>query len=428
MGTFSRAIFYIPILLFLATTITSCFPNQSEPGFFMVTSNEDAPDRIPGDGFCQSTLADRLCTLRAAIDESNADSIDNTIQLGADEYLLSIDEQFLIEKSIRIRGDGSETTKIDGRNTSIGMFSLTAQSLSLVDLSIINGGGNNTRFGGTLSIDNSSIAILEDVVIRDSFAALGGGAVRVRSGILSLTNSTIANSQTGGAFGGAIYVGSEGSLFMRQSTLEGNTANRAGAIYNFGTIDIKNSTISGNRATSTSRGTGGIVTAASTSQPITSNTAVTILNNVTIFENATNTRIGRDPDGSSGGLNIDSSARRTSISNTIIAGNTAAGIGHDCLGELSGNHNLIQNPGANCRFPSSPATGFIEGVNPQLGPLGLNGGQTRSHRPANGSSAINAGKPEVSGSGACEEIDQTGRSRELATSGRRCDIGAIETM
>jgi hypothetical protein len=57
------------------------------------------------------------------------------------------------------------------------------------------------------------------------------------------------------------------------------------------------------------------------------------------------------------------------------------------------------------------------GVNPLLGPLGDNGGPTRTH-------ALGAGSPAIDAAGdACPATDQRGVARPL---GARCDIGSYE--
>src|SRR3954454_15069512 len=55
---------------------------------FMVTSTTDAVDATPGDGTCAT--ADAVCTLRAAVQESNALAGADEIDVAAGTYHLTI--------------------------------------------------------------------------------------------------------------------------------------------------------------------------------------------------------------------------------------------------------------------------------------------------------------------------------------------------
>jgi hypothetical protein len=118
-------------------------------------------------------------------------------------------------------------------------------------------------------------------------------------------------------------------------------------------------------------------------------------------------------------------------SNTIIAGNTAAGgTGPDCDGTLtSQGYNLIGTT-AGCTIVGDTAGNLI-GVDPLLGPLQHNGGATRTHALLPGSPAIDAANPAPPGSGghACAATDQRGVGRPQDGDGdtiARCDMGAFE--
>ena len=63
-------------------------PQTAAAATFTVNSTLDLPDLMPGDGSCGAAGA--VCTLRAAIMESNASSGPNTINLPAGTYTLTI--------------------------------------------------------------------------------------------------------------------------------------------------------------------------------------------------------------------------------------------------------------------------------------------------------------------------------------------------
>src|ERR671936_2500582 len=87
--------------LFLAVIVLSSAPGATPATHgvtFRVTSPLDKPDNKPGDGICDATPPTarpspkpvRLCTLRAAIQETNALGGANTIVLGSATYVLTI--------------------------------------------------------------------------------------------------------------------------------------------------------------------------------------------------------------------------------------------------------------------------------------------------------------------------------------------------
>src|SRR5687768_13077564 len=82
--------FGLPSLLLtvLFTGVGCDFPEPGEPGYFVVNSTVDSVDALPGNMVCAT--ASGACTLRAAIQESNAMAGDNTIELPAGTYLLTL--------------------------------------------------------------------------------------------------------------------------------------------------------------------------------------------------------------------------------------------------------------------------------------------------------------------------------------------------
>ena len=118
------------------------------------------------------------------------------------------------------------------------------------------------------------------------------------------------------------------------------------------------------------------------------------------------------------------------VVNTIIADNlnTADNVQRDCsyieygtespIAAGSGN-NLVRNATWACGMTNS-VNGNIIGVNPQLGPLANNGGDTQTHALLAGSPAINSGN-----SANCPATDQRGVTRPQ---GSACDIGPYEAQ
>jgi hypothetical protein len=282
--------------------------------------------------------------------------------------------------------------------------------------------GGGLRNEGTATVIDSRI--LDNTAFRD-----GGGIANV--GMLVMTGGSIQGNQAipgaGGGFsnelipgdrtgtatldnvfikgnyaearGGAIL--NEGTLAIVRTALKLNTALApGGAVNNTGTLTIENTSIS----TNTSAMAGGGV----------ASTGTATLNNVTVAFNGS-------PDHGGG---LDRSAGVLSISNSIVAGNTAPNA-RDCSGTIeSAGYNLIQEPGG-CAI-TGDTTGNVLGGDPRLSPAGAPIGLpvTPDHALRVGSAAINAGNPATPGSGgnACPTSDQQGFSRV-----GRCDIGAFES-
>ncbi len=231
--------------------------------------------------------------------------------------------------------------------------------------------------------------VLLNCNLRNNTAAFLGGAIE-NYGTLAISNSTL-NANSTGMMGGGIYT-EGGTVTIASSTLSGNTVTNGsgGGIYNNvsfqnsgGALNLFNSTIASNSAAS---GFGGGIT------------------------NHNGTVIARD---------------------TIIAGNSAqnAGSGPDFAGILvaaSSSYDLFGNS-AGLLYSGPPPLACVFNVNPLLGPLQDNGGPTLTHALLPGSPAIDAGRSIG------VTTDQRGAPRQVddpaipnANPGDGSDLGAFE--
>lgn len=357
-----------------------------------------------------------LCTLRAAIMEANARPWKSFISVPPGTYNLTLPNapngaggRLLISNSMRIQGSGAAVTTVDGQGSSTVMLVDPAgnANVEINHLTIRNG---NAQSGGGIFIDGGTVE-MEDLVIRDNFGFTGGGGLVVSENATAyLRRSTLRDNLAQGAFGGAIW--NVGSLWVYDSTLHGNQSNRAGAIHNNadGALNLRNVTISGNRADvddpAGASGVGGI-----------QQNGFAVLNNVTITGNeGTSDRAG--------GLYMQAGAT-TVLKNSIVAGNNGNGAADDCNGSLSGDskYNLIGDS-TGCTIPSFVFT-FLLDVPAGLGSLQFNGGPTQTHRLLAGSAALDAAysfpPPAID---ACEALDQRGVPRPQGAG--HCDMGAFE--
>lgn len=442
----------VPVLVLLVTLLTS-------PPARAATFNVDRTDDDPTATTCDDT-APNDCSLRGAILAANARPVSEAsiINVPAGTYVLTQASNCLFQTTqfgvspvnttslclagnITLLGAGVAVTMIDGDRRDRVMLVGNNAPVEIRGLTIKNGSQQGgSFFGGGGGINASGRLTMSDSVVSNNTAIAGGGIYN--SGALTVLRSTIhtnVSSDGGGIFnyqqstltvidsairdnianrtGGGIE-NFQGAVSLTGSEISGNTAVTAlgGGIANFGgnfvgTLNLVNTTISGNRSDSSG---GGIFNHTVTSVE---------LNNVTIAGNASGTP------GSGGGVaNTDGGS--ITLRNTVIAGNTAAQFGPDCLGFaprnsglISRGHNLIQNA-ADCDMSGDTATN-ITGEDPRLGVLANNGGPTRTHALQIGSPAAEGGSPAPPGSGgnACAVSDQRGLLRPLGTT---CDIGAFE--
>jgi len=346
-------------------------PTQTSPNF-IVNTNADTDDGfcdLPGQG-----TGNQDCTLREAINAANADT-DASIITFADDYTITLASQLPdITTTMTITGNGAANTILQAAaspNTASYRVLRVYHSglaisgnLTLNAVTVQNGrapdGGGIFNDSGTLTINNS--------MIRDNYTngTVGGGGVRSNGGALIVTNSTFEHNVVSEGNGGAIGTEST-SVTVSNSTFTNNYAlDGGGGIYVSGTLNLFNSTFSGN-----------------------------------------------DTDYLGDGIYIRSGI--LNYANNIIANSP----GNHCYLELSTLNTNINNlvEGGGC---SAALSG-----DPNLGPLQDNGGSTETMALLSGSSAIDAGNATTCSNAPVSNKDQRGITRPQ---GAACDIGAYELI
>ena len=352
------------------------------------------------------------CTLREAVIKANHHPGPDVIVLrsgrtyrrsatpGTNEDFAQ-DGDLDVRSPLTIRSSGRRLATVDARHNE-RVFEVpytsgtTASRLALKRLKVVNGLAGAVYPGGAVvTADLGRLTVSRSVLANNS--AESGGAIAGASLITKTTlrgNSAMAN-------GGAIY--DHGlSVVLKNSTLNGNFASvDGGAIYADGTHPkLVNDTLAANRANND----GGGITATSG--------AVVHVNAVTIARNR------GDADGNklgtSGGIYSEMAAS-FAIKNSLVALNSAHGVG-DCVATIqSGGHNIFSSttPAVCVTLAPSDRTS-LSPSEIGLGPLRDNGGPTKTDKLLKGSEAINhAG-------GDAPKRDQRGVKRYNP------DIGAFE--
>jgi serine protease AprX len=194
-----------------------------------------------------------------------------------------------------------------------------------------------------------------------------GAGIAIGSGTVNVLNCQITGNN-GGQFGGGFS--NFGTLDIRNSTISNNTAEDGGGIYNAGSLTITNSTLAGNSSTGASGhpGTGGAIR----------NSGILDLSNCTVTGNSALS-------GGRGGGLYNFSPAAINLKSSIVA-NNVADFERDVSGQVaSQGYNLIgTNDGASSFPEGNPnSNNDIVGTNaapidPKLDPAGLqnNGGLT----------------------------------------------------
>lgn len=344
---------------------------------FTVDRNDD-PDPTTANA---CTAAANDCSLRGAIIAANAAAGADAITVPAGTYTLTI---------VGAGEDAASTGDLDVTD----------------DLTVTGAGARTTSVaGGAAPFDDTifenrpdATATITGLTITGGKAGGGGGGGVRNEGNLTLDGVAVkGNTADLSGIGGGIY-GDGGTLNLTDSTVSGNSATAAGGLYQqgSGTANITNSTISGNRAAQ-GQFSGGVVAAGGA--------LVSILNST----------IASNTSGRPGGGILTTLGSTVFVKNTIVAGNTLGNCDNDQLGgAISSRGNNMSSDGS-CNFTKPTDK---QNINPRLGPLQNNGGPTDTRALLAGSPAIDTGANT-----ACPTADQRGVRRPQGTT---CDIGAFE--
>ena len=333
--------------------------------------------------------------------------------------------QLEVSAGVTITGPGSSSLVIDANGLS-RVFDLvvSAGDVSISGLTI--SGAITGDYGGGIRAENAGALNLLDVSVTGNTSVGGGGGVFARNaGPVSIYASTIDGNSSSNGWGGGLYLGTTGqSVSIADSTVSDNSCDPAvigGGLGLFGsgnTIVVANSTITGNDC-----GDGAGV-------GIYNGNAVSFL--MSTISGNTGTRLVSGAD-YAGGIAIQMNyttlepAASVTITGTILSGNSSPASPDEA--DL-GNHQISPVTISDSLIGAATTNGVVDGggnvasTTPLLGPLGANGGTTRTMALLAGSPALDAG-PTTVPSFTGNQFDQRGAGFPRVRNGRS-DIGAYE--
>lgn len=380
----------LALTLAALTLALAVLPASAQALTFTVNSSGNSGDVAPGDGRCSTTTILTICTVRAAIEESNARAGRDRVTLGIATYEPTSELPEIT--------DGADLTGAGARLSSLSAADApgqpvltinTAEAVSVTGLRITGATGAQGR--GIHQLDGNVTLERVAVVGNEQAAAtqVGGGGIRVDDGALVVRDSLIAGNTIrvtsagdADAIGGGILTVSGTDLTLSNVTVSGNTAiaNQAGGLnqFSFGAgIDVFDDAL---------------------------------LEHVTLVGNVLGGNGGRT------GANIATGGGQVTLRQSIIAdGQGAPAATANCV--ATGGSIVAQGMNLEtadtCNLPAAQ----LESTPAQLGALGNIGGPTDAHVPGPTSAAVG------SASACAATTDQRGQPRPL---GSGCELGAVE--
>lgn len=395
----------ITAFLFILMTVSA------SAAVFTVNGSADTNDANTGDSNCADTAGN--CTLRAAIEQANASVGSDTItfSLAAPSTINLTLGELSITEDVTIFGAGARNLIVQ-RSATAGTPNFRVFRIS--------GATGTFVFISGMTIANGNVSNGSN---QSGFEFLGGGFANFPGNTLDLLDVAVRNNRAN--YGGGIFNG--GTLNLRRVTINNNSALQGGGlnISSNSVTNINNSTISDNSANAAS-GTQGI------------GGGILLLNGIL---NLTNATVSHNTATDFGG-GISSGENATGLRNTIVANNTAGVESPDVRGSFESlGNNLIGNNFGSAGFPAGNPNANADKVgtaanpiNPLLGPLQDNGGQTDTRSIALNSPAKDAGNNCVTDS-TCPTnnptssllTDQRGSGFPRRV-GAAVDIGAFEAQ
>jgi CSLREA domain-containing protein len=392
----------------LAAVLATAMPAAAV--IFQVNSTDDEVDATI-DGTCAS--ASGACTLRAAVQEAEATTDADEIQLPAGKYLLKLVGVFEnsgetgdldITEDLTINGAGSDLTIVQGKKDRV--FDVFGENVVTISNLTITKGAILTNLssppeepeGGGISIYPDATVNLIDVVVSGNKCGDDGGGIS-NFGHLSLERVTIEKNKSNDDAGGLYNAGKASVASLRDVTIAKNKAKgEGGGIENQALLSLTNVTLSANK----SKGDAGGVN---------NDLGTVTLTNVTLKGNKASKATG-----GGGALTQQAGSGAFTLRNVVFDGNKP----FNCDGVVTPEGGNLES-GLSCGLPLD-ASGF---KSLGLGKLADNGGTTQTHALEADSPAVDFGVDAN-----CPESDQRMQARvDIPSVGTTiCDSGAYELV
>ncbi|CAN5610646.1 hypothetical protein BH11PLA2_BH11PLA2_47110 [soil metagenome] len=335
-------------------------------------------------------------SLRAALTVANLDPNADTIAFSSlfdtPQTIALTSGELPISESVTLTGPGankltitpSTSARIFNINNMNSVLNVTISGMKLTGASIAVPGSTASGYIGGAILSSNEIVTLDGLWLANNTATNGGGIdMSLNGGTLNILNSTLSGN-TGTTHGGGVYLQcqtNETTLVIRNSTFFGNTAAGTVVAGLGGGVCLSNSIAS---------------------------TSVTIQNSTFVNNSAA----------TGGGFRAATVATILNIESTVFDGNVASVAGPSIgVGTVNSNHSALGTTGSYTQGTSS--ADIVPGTTLNLGVLQNNGGPMPTHQPGTGSPLINAGSNPTS-----LPVDQRGLIRSF----NQTDIGAVEVQ
>jgi CSLREA domain-containing protein len=351
-----------------------------------VNSLADTPDALLSDGLCADAAG--ACTLRAAIEQANADAANDVIGFGVNGIINLTGALPDLATNVTINGPGASLLTVR-RDTggeyrifrvragvTAGINGLTVSNGIAPAATGVGSGGGGVLNSGTLSMAGCAVRFNFTSSPLDAVTqTANGGGIR-NDGILTLTGCTVNNNSTAGGGtnfvnhnggdGGGIYNAGELTLTDCavysnrtgsgiQTPQGGGSGGNGGGVYNASTMKMTGSTVSGNATGNGADAAQGVVNLAGkggSGGGVYNTSALTVINCV-VSSNTTGNggkggdlNCGEGDGGDGGGIANPSGTLKLSQSTVVFnqAGLLGVPCGRDGLGGgVSGSAQLRSN-------------------------------------------------------------------------------------
>lgn len=349
---------------------------------FTVNSTGDLVDANPGNGACAAVVTG-LCTLRAAVMESNALAGRQTIVVpgqytlaatGAGEDQGATGDLDILDAT-NLFG-GTQASGIDGN--SIDRVLDVHADAAIAQLRLSNGRANGADGGIVRVIGPFGVSVANTRLRLGS--ALNGAGLAVTNARVLLVGSTVDGGLAGGS-GGGIHLGPGSRLDLVASSVVDNQSAAGG-----GGVHVQSGVLEAHLST-----------------------------------------IARNMAGAAGGGVLVGAGASAALSRSLLGDNLRAAAADDCAGTLGGDFNLIGNDGGCTGGGAGSLRNVAAAMLPGLATWGSSG--VPMAVPALASPAQYALAGDCVGAGGAPVlVDGLGLPRTTAVAGqRRCTIGAVQS-